>query len=168
MANNNQAPNLESLHREMHGIAESFKIMNKNNALLIQHLTTNNPPPLVAVPVPKEVDQSRRSHRSGDRDYQTRQSTGWAHSIKSRQRQSLSLHSRQERSPTRSESRSFSWAHNTEGEETMRRGRLSHRDDRMPRRQDKSTTQKIRDMDTCIDAINTGTNAPITVDALIW
>ncbi|GFS36231.1 hypothetical protein Acr_00g0044820 [Actinidia rufa] len=34
-------------------------------------------------------------------------------------------------------------------------------------RRDKSTTQKIKDLDARIDAINTGANIPITVDALI-
>ncbi|GFS39214.1 hypothetical protein Acr_00g0061680 [Actinidia rufa] len=53
--------------------------------------------------------------------------------------------------------------HDTEDKETMRRGRLPRRNDRAPRRRDKSTTQKIRGL----DAINTGTNAPITVDTLI-
>ncbi|GFY87521.1 hypothetical protein Acr_05g0011600 [Actinidia rufa] len=32
---------------------------------------------------------------------------------------------------------------------------------------DKSTSQKIRDLDARLDAINTGTNAPVTVDTLI-
>ena len=51
MANVNQAPNLEILHHEMHGIAEQIRIMNKNNARLIQHLATNNTqPPAVLVP----------------------------------------------------------------------------------------------------------------------
>ena len=43
MANTSQASDLEGLYREMHGIAEQIRIMNENNALLIQHLTTNNP-----------------------------------------------------------------------------------------------------------------------------
>ena len=37
----------------------------------------------------------------------------------------------------------------------------------MPRCQDKSTTQKIRDLDARIDVINTSTSIPITVEALI-
>ena len=39
MANTSQAPDLEGLHREMHGIAEQIRIMNENNARLIQHLS---------------------------------------------------------------------------------------------------------------------------------
>ena len=50
MANISQALNLEGLHREMHGITEQIRIMNANNARLIQHLTTNNlPPPILEV-----------------------------------------------------------------------------------------------------------------------
>ena len=37
----------------------------------------------------------------------------------------------------------------------------------MPRHQEKSTTQKIKDLETKIDAINTSANAPVIVDALI-
>ena len=73
MANTRQAQNLEGFHREMHGIAEQIRIMNKNNARLIQHLTTNNSPPLTA-PV-LEVGRSRNSHQSGDYESQIRQST---------------------------------------------------------------------------------------------
>ncbi|GFZ03786.1 hypothetical protein Acr_16g0004100 [Actinidia rufa] len=36
-----------------------------------------------------------------------------------------------------------------------------------PGARDKSTSQKIRDLDARLDAINTGTNAPVTVDALV-
>ncbi|GFY87074.1 hypothetical protein Acr_05g0007130 [Actinidia rufa] len=39
----------------MHGIAEHIRIMNENNALLIQHLTTNNPPPPTA-PIPPKLN----------------------------------------------------------------------------------------------------------------
>ncbi|GFY96622.1 hypothetical protein Acr_11g0009280 [Actinidia rufa] len=35
MANISQAPNLENIHREMHGIAEQIKIMNEINARLV-------------------------------------------------------------------------------------------------------------------------------------
>ena len=38
MANISQATNLEGLHHEMHGIAKQIKVMNENNACLIQHL----------------------------------------------------------------------------------------------------------------------------------
>ncbi|GFY92634.1 hypothetical protein Acr_08g0010300 [Actinidia rufa] len=47
-----------------------------------------------------------------------------------------------------------------------RRGRSPHRGDHI-RARDKSTSQKIRDLDARLDAINTGTNAPVIVDTLI-
>ncbi|GFS32204.1 hypothetical protein Acr_00g0021330 [Actinidia rufa] len=90
MANTSQVPDLEGLHREIHGMAEQMRIMNDNNAHLIQHLTTNNLPPPHVARIPE-----------------------------------------------------------------------------VPRRQNKSTTQKIRDLNARIDAINRGTSAPVTVDALI-
>ncbi|GFZ03496.1 hypothetical protein Acr_16g0001200 [Actinidia rufa] len=61
--------------------------MNENNARLIQHLTTNNPLPPPAAPVP-EVEQSHRSQRSGDDKSQGHYSTGRA---RNRGRQSPSL-----------------------------------------------------------------------------
>ncbi|GFY86848.1 hypothetical protein Acr_05g0004870 [Actinidia rufa] len=48
----------------------------------------------------------------------------------------------------------------------VRRGRSPNRGDHTEAR-DKSTSQKIRDLDARLDAINTGTNAPVTVDALV-
>ncbi|GFZ01116.1 hypothetical protein Acr_14g0007510 [Actinidia rufa] len=134
---NSQALDLEGLHREMHGIAEQIRIMNENNARLIQHLTTNNPPPLPAAPVP-EIERSRRSQQSGDDESQSHR-----------------------------KSRSSSRTPEVKGREVRRRGRSSRRDDQAPRRRDKSNTQKFRDLDTRIDAINTGTSVLVTVDALI-
>ncbi|XP_057497345.1 uncharacterized protein LOC130782062 [Actinidia eriantha] len=64
MAGNSQAPDLEGLHHEMPGIAKQFRIMNENNACLIQHLTLNNPPPPVA-PIPPEVSPRRGLKRFG-------------------------------------------------------------------------------------------------------
>ncbi|GFZ14862.1 hypothetical protein Acr_24g0010520 [Actinidia rufa] len=46
------------------------------------------------------------------------------------------------------------------------KGRSPHRGGNT-RARDKSHSQKIRDLDARLDAINTGTNAPITVDALV-
>ncbi|GFS29200.1 hypothetical protein Acr_00g0005780 [Actinidia rufa] len=46
------------------------------------------------------------------------------------------------------------------------KGRSPRRGDHA-RARDKSTSQKIRDLDARLDAINTGTNAPVTVDALV-
>ncbi|GFS34603.1 hypothetical protein Acr_00g0034770 [Actinidia rufa] len=60
MANTSQAPDLVDLHCEMHNIAKQIRVMNENNACLIQHLTKNNPPP-PATPVPK-VERSLYSN----------------------------------------------------------------------------------------------------------
>ena len=65
MANTSQVPDLEGIHREMHGIAEQIRIMNEINARLVQHLAINNLPSATA-PVPDEVDRSRCSYRSSD------------------------------------------------------------------------------------------------------
>ncbi|GFS31414.1 hypothetical protein Acr_00g0017170 [Actinidia rufa] len=70
MANTSQVPDLEGLHREIHGMAEQMRIMNENNARLMQHLTINNPPP-PASPAP-----SHRSHRSGNNESQNHRSIG--------------------------------------------------------------------------------------------
>ncbi|GFY80627.1 hypothetical protein Acr_01g0004360 [Actinidia rufa] len=51
--------------------------------------------------------------------------------------------------------------------QTRRRGRSPHRDDQTNRCRDKSTTQKIKDLDTQIDAINTGVKDPVTLNAFI-
>ena len=51
MANTSQASDLEGLHREIHGMGKRMRIMNENNARLIQHLVEVNPPPPVAPPV---------------------------------------------------------------------------------------------------------------------
>ena len=59
-----------------------------------------------------------------------------------------------------SESRSSSRSDKTKGDETKRREKLPGRDDQAPKRWYESTTQKIRDIDARIDAINTGVNAP--------
>ncbi|GFZ18658.1 hypothetical protein Acr_27g0003970 [Actinidia rufa] len=56
MANTSQASDLEGLHREMHGIAEQIRIMNENNARLIQHLSMNNPPPASTTQKIKDLD----------------------------------------------------------------------------------------------------------------
>ncbi|GFZ20758.1 hypothetical protein Acr_28g0014630 [Actinidia rufa] len=52
------------------------------------------------------------------------------------------------------------------GGEEMGRGRSPCRGDRIGAR-NKSTSQKIRDLDARLDTINTGTNAPVTMDTLI-
>ncbi|GFZ11305.1 hypothetical protein Acr_22g0007030 [Actinidia rufa] len=60
MANTSQAPDLVDLHCEMHNIAKQIRVMNENNACLIQHLTKNNsPPPTTHVP---KVERSLHSN----------------------------------------------------------------------------------------------------------
>ena len=54
-----------------------------------------------------------------------------------------------------------------EGKKIKRRRRSPYRNDRAPRCQDRSSTQKIRDLDARIDAINTGTSVLVTMEALI-
>ncbi|GFY91230.1 hypothetical protein Acr_07g0014260 [Actinidia rufa] len=99
MANPGQAPDLESLHREIYDMAEQMRIMNENNGRLMQLLVAANPPLPAAPPVP-DIERSRHSNRSGERS------------------QNISAN-------------------------------------------------RIRDLDARLDAINTGTNAPVTVDTLI-
>ncbi|GFS34433.1 hypothetical protein Acr_00g0034020 [Actinidia rufa] len=65
MANTTQAPHLERLHRGIHGMVEQMKVINENNARLIQLLVATNPPPLVMPPFP-DIERSHHSHRSGD------------------------------------------------------------------------------------------------------
>ncbi|GFZ11313.1 hypothetical protein Acr_22g0007110 [Actinidia rufa] len=149
MANPGQAPDLEGLHREIHDMAEQMRIMNENNGRLMQLLAAANPPLPVAPPVP-DIEQSRHSNRSGDRSQNVsanRVGRGRRQAPSSSLREKSSSES--SKTPTRS-----------------RRGRSPHRGDHI-RARDKSTSQKIRDLDARLDAINTGTNAPVTVDALI-
>ena len=82
MANAGQAPHLEGIHLKMHGIVEEIRIMNGINAHLVQHHVTNNPPTTTAL-VPKDVDRSRRSHRSGNQDWQNHHSASQGHSTRS-------------------------------------------------------------------------------------
>ncbi|GFS29767.1 hypothetical protein Acr_00g0008310 [Actinidia rufa] len=65
MDNTSQAPNLEDLHREIHSMAEQMRVMNENNARLIQLLAMANPPPPAAPPIP-DIERSHHSRRSGD------------------------------------------------------------------------------------------------------
>ncbi|GFZ13233.1 hypothetical protein Acr_23g0016180 [Actinidia rufa] len=67
-------------------------------------------------------------------------------------------------SPSIRERRSSSESSQTRSR--VRRGRSPNRGDHIEAR-DKSTSQKIRDLDARLDAINTGTNAPVTVNALV-
>ncbi|PSS21233.1 Serine/arginine-rich SC35-like splicing factor [Actinidia chinensis var. chinensis] len=158
MANTNQAPDLESLHH----VAEQVRIMNENIAHLIQYLAITNPPPPATEPVP--AGRSCRSRRSGDDESQSHQSTGQA---RNRRRRSPSVRSKRERSPTSLESRSSNRTPKVEGEEIRRHGRSPRLDDQAPKHRGRSTTQKIKDLDARIDAINIGTGALVIVEALI-
>ncbi|GFZ14445.1 RING/U-box superfamily protein [Actinidia rufa] len=100
-------------------------------------LLVTNNPPLATALVPKEADRSRRP---SDHDSHSRQSA---------------------------ESRSSSRTQDPIDQETRRRRRSPRRDDRAHGCRDKSTTQKIKDLDARINAINTGMNALVIVDALI-
>ncbi|GFY98634.1 hypothetical protein Acr_13g0000350 [Actinidia rufa] len=129
-------------------MAEQMRIMNENNGRLMQLLTATNPQPPAAPSVP-DIERSRHSNRSEDRSHNvsTERARGRLRAPSSSLREKSSSES--SKTPTRS-----------------RRGRSPHRGDHI-RARDKSTSQKIRDLDARLDAINTGTNAPVTVDALI-
>ncbi|GFZ21685.1 hypothetical protein Acr_29g0008470 [Actinidia rufa] len=109
MANASQVPDLEGLHHEIHGMAEQMRVMNENNARLIQLLAAANPQPPAAPSIP-DIERSR-------------------HTLIVR---GIVL---------------ITSVPNERGIGTEH--------------------QKIRDLDARLDAINTGTNAPITMDALV-
>ncbi|GFZ08216.1 hypothetical protein Acr_20g0000240 [Actinidia rufa] len=126
-----------------------MRIMNENNSRLMQLLAAANPPLPAAPPVP-DIERSRHSNRLGDHSQNIsadRVGRGRRQAPSSSLREKSSSES--SKTPTRS-----------------RRGRSPHRGNHI-RARDKSTSQKIRDLDARLDAINTGTNAPVTVDTLI-
>ncbi|GFS39349.1 hypothetical protein Acr_00g0062460 [Actinidia rufa] len=130
-------------------MAEQMRIMNENNGRLMQLLAAANPP-LPAAPFVPEIERSRHSNRSGNRSRnisadQVRRGRRQAPSSSLREKSS----SESSKTPTR-----------------LRRGRSPRRGDHV-RARDKSTSQKIRDLDARLDAINTGVGAPVTVDTLI-
>ncbi|GFS38889.1 hypothetical protein Acr_00g0059990 [Actinidia rufa] len=115
----------------------------------MQLLAAANPPPPTAPLVP-DVERSRHSNRSGNRSGnisadQVGRGRRQAPSSSLREKSS----SESSKTPTRSG-----------------RGRSPRRGDHI-RARDKSTSQKIRDLDARLDAINTGAGAPVTVDTLI-
>ncbi|GFY84514.1 hypothetical protein Acr_03g0012880 [Actinidia rufa] len=69
MANTSQAPNLEGLHREIHGMAEQMRVMNEKNVCLIQLLAATNSPPPVLPPI-LDIERYHHSYRSGDDHFQ--------------------------------------------------------------------------------------------------
>ncbi|GFZ20866.1 hypothetical protein Acr_29g0000280 [Actinidia rufa] len=104
-----QAPYLDGIHREMHGITEQIRIMNEINSRLATRIRR------IVIVLVRDIQQGA----------------------------------------------------DTTSEETRRCGRSSRWDDRVHRYRDKSTTQNFKDLDARIDTVNTGGNAPVTVDALI-
>ncbi|GFZ18414.1 hypothetical protein Acr_27g0001530 [Actinidia rufa] len=70
MANTSQVSDLEGLHHEILGMAKQMRVINENNARLIQLLAAANPQPPAAPSVP-DVERSRHSNRSGDRSHNT-------------------------------------------------------------------------------------------------
>ncbi|GFS38916.1 hypothetical protein Acr_00g0060170 [Actinidia rufa] len=149
MANTSQVPDLEGLHHEIHGMTEQIRVMNENNARLIQLLAAANPQPPAAPSVP-DVERSRHSNRSGDRSHNVS-------TERARGRRRAPSPSLRERSSSSESSQTRS---------RVRRGRSPRRGDHTEAR-NKSTSQKIRDLDARLDAINTGTNALVTVDTLL-
>ncbi|GFZ10013.1 hypothetical protein Acr_21g0006120 [Actinidia rufa] len=148
MANASQVPDLEGFHHEIHGMAEQMRVMNENNARLIQLLAAANPQPPAAPSVPV-VERSRHSNRSGGRSHvSTEQARG------------------RRRAPSPSIRERSSSSESSQTRSRVRRGKSPNRGNHTEAR-DKSTSQKIRDLNARLDAINTGTNAPVIVDALV-
>ncbi|GFS33374.1 hypothetical protein Acr_00g0028020 [Actinidia rufa] len=112
-------------------------------------LAAANPQPPAAPSVP-DAERSRHSNRSGDRSHNVS-------TERARGRRRAPSPSLRERSSSSESSQTRS---------RVRRGRSPHRGDHTKAR-DKSTSQKIRDLDARLDAINTGTNALVTVDTLV-
>ncbi|GFY95673.1 hypothetical protein Acr_10g0010580 [Actinidia rufa] len=135
--------------------ALQMRVMNENNARLIQRLAAANPPPLAAPPIP-DVKQSRHSSRPRGRSQNHSTDRVW----RGIRRSPSPLQC--ERSSSLSESSEIPAV---EGEEA-KRGRSPRRGDQIGTR-DKSTSQKIRDLDARLDAINIGAGAPVIVDTLI-
>ncbi|GFS41523.1 hypothetical protein Acr_00g0074860 [Actinidia rufa] len=159
MANTGQALDLEGLHCEIHSMAEQMRVMNENNARLIQLLATVNPPPLAAPPIP-DVEQSHRSHRSGDHS----QNHNTGRERRDRCYSPSLVPPRRERSLSSSESKLSSKTPRA-GDGEVRRERSPHKN-AQTQRQNMSTSQKIRDLDARLDAINTRAGIPVTVDTL--
>ncbi|GFZ17220.1 hypothetical protein Acr_26g0004900 [Actinidia rufa] len=126
-----------------------MRIMNENNGRLMQLLAAANPP-LPAAPLISKVERSRHSNRSGNR---SRNISADQVGRGRRQAPSSSLRGKSSSESSKTPTRS-------------RRGRSPRRGDHA-RARDKSTSQKIRDLDARLDTINTGVGAPVTVDTLI-
>ncbi|GFZ03493.1 hypothetical protein Acr_16g0001170 [Actinidia rufa] len=107
----------------------------------------------VAPPIP-DIERSHHSNHSGGRSQNL--STDRARRWKCRSPSP----------PRREGSSSESNEVPAEGGEETGRGRSPRRGDRIGAR-NKSTSQKIQDLDARLDAINTGTNAPVIVDTLM-
>ncbi|XP_057478775.1 uncharacterized protein LOC130766092 [Actinidia eriantha] len=140
MANTSQAPDLEGLHREIHA-------PRRGQSTASGH--TSHP----------DIERSHHSHRLGD-DHSQNRSTG---RVRRGRRRSPSPPRHESSSSLKS--RLSSKTQEAKGEE-VRRGRSPRRNEQT-RRRNTSTSQKIRDLDARLDAINTGASAPVIVDALI-
>ncbi|GFY81010.1 hypothetical protein Acr_01g0008190 [Actinidia rufa] len=116
----------------------------------MQLLAAANPQLPAAPPIP-DIERSRHSNRSGDRslNISTKRVRRGRHRALSPSLRKRSSSSESSKTPART-----------------RRGRSLHRGDPIDAR-NKSTSQKIRDLNVRLDAINTVTNAPVTVDTLI-
>ena len=119
-----------------------------------------NPPPLAAPPIP-DVERSRRSRRLGD--HSQNHSTG--RERRERRRLPSPAPSRREKSLSSSEFGASSKTPRVE-DGGVRRGRSPRRNDQAQSR-NMSTSQKIRDLDARLDAINTGACILVTVDTLV-
>ncbi|PSS11755.1 Matrix metalloproteinase-15 like [Actinidia chinensis var. chinensis] len=137
MVNTSQALDLEDFHREIHGMAEQIRVMNENNARLIQLLATTNPPPPAAPFIP-DIERSHCSRHSGDNHSQNHSTN---QEQRERRRSPSPARPRRERSLSSSESKSSSKTPRAKGEEVRRR-RSPHRNDHA-RRWNMSTSQKI-------------------------
>ncbi|GFY93950.1 hypothetical protein Acr_09g0003960 [Actinidia rufa] len=130
-------------------MAEQMRIMNENNGHLMQLLVAANPLLPAAPPVP-DIERSRHSNRSGDRSQNiSADQVGRGR----RQRQARPYVKRIPRNLVK-------FQPGREGGGVFTEATISGHKISPPHK-------KIRDLDTRLDAINTGMNAPVTVDTLI-
>ncbi|GFY98557.1 hypothetical protein Acr_12g0010980 [Actinidia rufa] len=150
MANASQVPDLEGLHHEIHGMARTNEGHEREQTpALYSSSLLPTPNPQQHHPSP-DVERSRHSNRSGD----------CSHNVSTERARG------RRRAPSPSLRERSSSSESSQTRSRVRRGRSPRRGDHTQAR-DKSTSQRIRDLDARLDAINTGTNAPVTVDALV-
>ncbi|GFZ03474.1 hypothetical protein Acr_16g0000980 [Actinidia rufa] len=127
MANTIQVPDLEGLHHEIHGMAEQMRVMNENNARLIQLFAAANP----------NLQQHHPSLMSSDLTTLIAQEIVLTTSVPNER-------------GVGAEHQALPYVKGVPLQNLV-----------------KLKPGKIRDLDARLDAINTGTNAPITVDTLV-